>query len=50
MPEVSVLLACACPVARCIGHVIHWARSGFLLAFSADEVLSSISSPPPSSP
>ena len=32
MPEVSVLLACACPVARYIGHVIHWARSGFLRA------------------
>ena len=46
MPEVSVLLACACAVARYIGHVIHWARSGFLLAFSADEVLSAIFSPP----
>ena len=32
MPEVSVLLICACPVARYIGHVIHWARSGFLRA------------------
>ena len=32
MPEVSVLLACACAVARYIGHVIHWARSGFLRA------------------
>ena len=32
MPEVSVLLVCACPVARYIGHVIHWARSGFLCA------------------
>ena len=32
MPEVSVLLACVCPVARYIGHVIHWARSGFLRA------------------
>ena len=32
MPEVSVLLVCARPVARYIGHVIDWARSGFLRA------------------
>ena len=24
MPEFSALLACACPVARYIDHVIHW--------------------------
>ena len=51
MPEVSVLLACACAVARYIGHVIHWARSGFLLAvfFQPMRIFQPFS-PSPSSP
>ena len=53
MPEVSGLLACACPVARYIDHVIHW-RVQFSLVlfffFSAHEVLPPIFSPSPPPP
>ena len=49
MPEVSGLLACACPVVHYIDHVIHWhVQFPFMLVFfSAHEVLSDIFSPPP---
>ena len=43
MPEVSGLLACACPVASYIDHVILWhVRFSFVWFFSAHEVLSSV--------
>ena len=48
MPEVSGLLACACPVACYIDHVIHWrVHFSFVLVFSAHEVLSAIFFPLP---
>ena len=49
MPELSGLLACACPVARYIDDVIHWRvlLLFLMLFFSAHEVLSAIFFPLP---